>query len=56
MYIYFEYISKIENVEIQYKLLHNEEFKVGPYYVDGYIHAKWEIIEFEDFFSFLLVY
>ncbi len=40
MYIYFEYISKTENVEIQHKLSRNKEFKIGPYYVDGYIHAK----------------
>ncbi len=53
MYIYFDYISKIENVEIQHKLLCNEEVNVGPYYVDGYIHAKREIIEFAgSFFHF----
>ncbi len=37
MFIYFEYIAQIENVEIQHKLSHNKEFKVGPYYVDTYI-------------------
>ncbi len=50
-YIYFEYIAKTENVEIQHKLSHNKEYKVGPYYVDGYIPAKREIIEFAGCFT-----
>ncbi len=53
MYIYFEYISKTENVEIQHKLSRNKEFKIGPYYVDGYIQVKREILEFAGcFFHF----
>ncbi len=44
MYIYLEYVAQSENVEIQHKLSHNREFKVGLYYVDGYIASK--IIEY----------
>ncbi len=40
----------MENVEIQHKLSHNKEFKVGTYYVDSYIHAKQELIKFSGCF------
>ncbi len=43
----------MENIEIQHKLSHNKEYKVGTCYVDGYIPAKQEIIEFAGcFFHF----
>ncbi len=46
IFIYFEYIAQTENVEIQHKLPHNKEFKVGPYYVDAYKPSKRQVIEF----------
>ncbi len=52
MYIYHEYIAPSEKVEIQNKLSHNREFKVGPYYVGGYIASKCEIIEYTGCFYY----
>ncbi len=45
MYIYFDYIAKVNNIIVHHRLSNAREVRIGPYYVDCYIPKEKCVIE-----------